>query len=154
MIKTLGLKKVVDVAVIISGFATALSALFLYKQNKYSKPKKSISILENPLMWGRKSNVGIKICNSSSYPVIVDSVQVINTISEKVGNIHEYVVDFVLGEDKVYLRPMEIKDFLLNTSKYPLNIPLKVLVKYRSAFDNFTSHHSIGDEEIRTVINE
>ena len=133
----LSFDNLIGLAVIMSGLATLASAFFLRKQNVFLKPKVSISFLQNPVIWKHGEVIKIKICNSSSYPVVIDDAQVINTLNEKRGEPHEQILDFIIDKD-VYLKQTEVLGFALdNARNYPTNIPLRIKICYRSSVDNF-----------------
>lgn len=140
------------VAVIISGFATALSAIYLRKQNILSLRRESISILYNPFIWDNK-NVLLKICNSSSYPVIIDSLSIINQISKNnKGELHEYIVETIKNDKDNYLKPNEIYEYNLNITNYPKNIPLSLEIRYKSSVDEFKEMRTLLSNENRTIV--
>lgn len=144
---------IVNLAVIISGIATAFSAIFLRKQNRLLTPRIKISILNNPLIWSKKEKVKIRVCNSSSFPVILVKLILINTLNEKTGELHEYALEFLGEENGTYLRPTEIYEYEIDTTRLPLNIPLRFQIEYKSAMDEFKTNRYLVDDSTRTVIN-
>ncbi|MGI6278893.1 MAG: hypothetical protein ACOYJ8_03775 [Patescibacteria group bacterium] len=140
----------IGLAAIVSGLATLASAFFLRRQNIFLKPKVNISFLQNPVIWKRGETIKIKICNSSSYPVVIDDIQVINTLNEKKGEPHERALDII--DKDAYLKQTEVLSFVLDNAKnYPINIPLRIEVCFRSSVDNFNRTRRLFSNE-RTII--
>jgi len=141
----------VKIAAIISGLATLLSAIYLKKQNNLSKKRVGISIVNNPFIWNSKEKTSIKICNSSDFPILLDSYMVSNQLNRSTGELHEYAVELSDSDKQVFLTPNQIYDIELKTMDYPKNIPLSLEIRYKSSFDEFKESRKLNMEGTRTI---
>ncbi len=82
--------------------------------------------------------------------MVIDDIQVINTLNEKKGELHERALDII--DKDAYLKQTEVLSFVLDNAKnYPFDIPLRIEVCFRSSVDNFNRTRSLFSNE-RTII--
>ena len=146
------LDNLVKIAAIISGLATLLSAIYLKKQNNLSKKRVTISVVSNPLIWNSREKTSIKICNSSDFPILLDSYMVSNQLNRSTGELHEYAVELSDSDSKIFLTPNQTYDIELKTFDYPKNIPLSFEIRYKSSFDEFKELRKLDMKETRTIV--
>jgi len=147
----LDLDVLVKLGTIISAVATAMSAIYLKRQNQLAKKRTTISILDNPISWDSRQKTKITLCNSSNYPVSVDSYIVSNELVRHKGELHEYAVELSGDDCPRYLKESEVYVLELNTPSYPKNIPLSLEIRYKSSEDEFTQLRTLHVKGNRTV---